>query len=733
MNDSFAEIYQELAHLDFLTGLEEKYLHVSARGLEWIPLPHFFPAKSFTRDWYLQAYFYMKCMRELDEKIKKLSRQGFAFGKHLMSTGNEASAVGTALALEQRDWMTAAIRDLGAFLVRGMSLEEIIAQSCGRATSPTGGWDAGLHMTDHKRRAIGIISHLGTMSCIATGLAFAARYLKKNEVTLAFSGEGATSTGDVHEALNIASVQQLPFVLVIENNQWAFGTPRALQYAVPTLALRSLGYGEKTEGYLVDGTNVLAVYHVVKEALHRARNDRIMSIIETVSMRYEGHSLADPFEKYVPKEQLETWKKKDPLKQFKNFLMHSGLFEESDVIRINEKIFRDIDEAAEKVKTSPHPDGNNIESAIFTPSLPSSVPVLVLTNPPREGKHITYHTAIREAMMEEMDRDERVFIIGEDIGVSGGAFKITEGFSERYDTTTRWDDCWKNPNSYVQRRVIDAPIAEAGFCGLAIGASIGGLCPIVEFQYADFASEAFKMIVNCAATQAVKGLRPFPIVFRLPSGWTPNVSLYHGVNPESWFAGTPGLKIVAPITAFDAKGLFKAALRDGNPVLFLEYKGYYRLNPEKLPPELNCSIPEEDYVVPIGKARVMKQGTDLTVISYGSQIFRAVEAIHRVEQERKVSIELIDLRSIVPYDRECILDSVKKTSRALVTCEAPKTGCFGATVASFIQENGFSHLDAPVRLIAAADTPVPFAKELEEAHLPTTEKVAKAMRELLDY
>ena len=281
--------------------------------------------------------------------------------------------------------------------------------------------------------------------------------------------------------------------------------------------------------------------------------------------------------------------------------------------------------------------------------------------------------------------------------------------------------------------MIDAPLAESGFTGLALGAVLNGLRAVVEFQYADFASEAFKMIVNYAATQTVRRMGPVPIVFRLPSGWAPNTSIYHSVNPESWFASTPGLKIVAPITAYDAKGLLKAAIRDDNPVLFLEYKAHYRTAPARLPGELNLPVPGEDYVVPIGAARVVREGSDLTLISYGSQVMRAVAAADQVEREDGASIEIIDLRTLIPYDRDAVRQSVEKTSRALVTCEAPRTGSFGNTIVTDIVRSSFEHLDAPVTLVAAADTPVPFAPGLEAAHLPTAAKLVAAIRELLTY
>jgi pyruvate/2-oxoglutarate/acetoin dehydrogenase E1 component len=399
-----------------------------------------------------------------------------------------------------------------------------------------------------------------------------------------------------------------------------------------------------------------------------------------------------------------------------------------ELTSVDARIADEVEAAAIVAEQSDFPKADDIKARVFV----QSVTPLSTEHTPTTASQITYHQAIQDALKEEMDRDPSLFIIGEDIGISGGAFKITAGFSKRYDQLD-WNEHWNSQGPFTQRRVIDAPIAEAGFCGLALGAALCGLRSVVEFQYADFSSEAFKMIVNYAATQTVRCMGPVPVVFRMPSGWAPTTGIYHSVNPESWFASTPGLKIVAPISAFDAKGLLKSAIRDGNPVLYLEYKGYYRVPPDRLPPELNIPVPGDDYIVAIGKARVLRSGSDISVITFGSQVIRALEAARMIEKEQGASVELIDLRSLVPYDSDAIRESVEKTGRVLVTCEAPRTGCFGNTIVAEIIRSSFDFLEAPVRLVAAADTPVPFSPPLETAHLPTTERLIAAMRELLDF
>jgi len=525
-------------------------------------------------------------------------------------------------------------------------------------------------------------------------------------------------------------VMDIPLVLVIENNQWAFGTPNRLEFAAPTLSLRALGYGKKAEGYWIDGTNVITVLDTVSKAVARARETKGLTIIESVSMRLDGHSLADPFTSYVPEGQLSTWRAKDPIATFRNRLLAAKVASASELDDLDNRVTAEVLAAALETEQSPKPVAGNIESQVLAPT---PAHANTLATPPASGRTITYHQAIREGLQEELDRDPNVFMVGEDIGVSNGAFKITEGFSKRYDELD-WSKTWNEKSSqFRQRRIIDSPIAEAGYVGLALGAQLAGLTPIVEFQYADFASEAFKMIVNYAATQNVREMGPVGIVLRFPSGWATNTSIYHSVNPESWFASTPGLKIVAPITAFDAKGLLKAAVRDGNPVLFLEYKNYYRIKPERLPEGLNLPVPEEDYVVPIGRARVAREGKDLTIVSFGSQTFRAAEAAMQLAKEDGISTEVIDLRTVMPLDIETVSASIRKTNRALVTCEAPRTGSFGNTIVTEIVRASFDDLDAPVQLVAAADTPVPFATELEQAHLPTTAKVVAAARVLLKH
>ncbi|MDP3963566.1 MAG: thiamine pyrophosphate-dependent enzyme [bacterium] len=738
MDNNFGGLYTFLETLDPVHGLDTQRIHISPtlpNGMEILEFSDKENGGLAPRQ-LCEIYYHMVKMRKIDKAIENLWKRGAAIGKHLEGMGNEATVVGSAYGLKSHDWLSMGIRDIGAFPMRGMDLGELIAHACGRADGTTRGWDYGTHMGRIDLKTIGInISHLGTNIGLAAGHALAEIYRAHGEdghdgVALAIIGDGATSVGNVHEALNIAAVMHLPLVLLIENNQWAFGTPNALQFAVPTPALRALGYGRHIEGWLIDGTNARAVYQTVHNALERARHERIISVIEARSMRLVGHSMADNPKSYVPKEHFEAWRAKDPIETHRAFLLTVAGTDEKELERLEVKAEDEVRSAVDFAEKSPPPDATDIESKIFTPS---PVHIRAYTDPPTEGRRISYHTAIQEALKEEMIRNQDIFLMGEDIGLSDGPFKITAGFSRQFDNFTP-EEFWSDPKAFRQRRVVDAPLSEAGFTDVAAGAAQAGLHPCIEFQYFDFGSRAFAEIVNLIATMTAKNMGPMPITFRGPAGWVPGGGPYHTVNPESWFASTPGLKIVAPITAFDAKGLLKAALRDPNPVLFLEYKAHYRTTFENLPPELATLVPSYDYVVPIGKARIVKPGKDATIVTWGSQVIRALEAVHAIEHERKdCSIEVIDLRTIIPFDATYIEESVRRTHKCLVTWEAPLTGSFGNTIAAHIQERVFDHLEASVRRLAAANTPVPASKELEEAHLPTARKVKAAIEALLDW
>src|SRR5258708_4119946 len=391
-NGTLVSWLRDLNDLDLTRDLEGRSLRVTVDGISWESprLPEM-PAER-----YLEFYYHMALTRAVDREIVKLSRKGLAFGKHLMCTGNEASAVGATHALAQEDWITLGIRDLGAFVARGVDPARLLAQACGRTTGLTGGWDGSLHMGSREHRIVGLVSHLGTLTAIGTGCAFAEQYRETGNAVLSIVGEGSTSTGDVHEALNIAAVLRLPIVILIENNQWAFGTPTRLQYAVPTLALRALAYGSHVEGYCIDGTNVLRVYQTVHDALARARTSETITIIESVSMRLEGHSLADPFTKYVPAAQLELWQKKDPIARFRALLLDTDRAESDELSMIDRRIADEVRAASIRAEAGELPDATNIESRVFAPSPPAEAAA-----PEDSGTSGPYYKAIHDGLQDE--------------------------------------------------------------------------------------------------------------------------------------------------------------------------------------------------------------------------------------------------------------------------------------------------------------------------------------------
>src|SRR3989338_1439511 len=503
MENEFARIYRELEGLNPLADLNIRSVYISAEGLSWRSPPQ----AHLSRDALEKLYYFMLLTRLTDDEIELFGRKGIGIGKHLSSAGNEATSVGAGFAMGPEDWFAPAIRSLGGCLVRGFTPYEIMCQACGKKDGPTKGKDGSLHFGDPNRRTVGLISHLGLMAGVASGCAFGMKYKGIKGAALAFSGDGAMSLGPIHEALNIASVKEVPLVLVIENNQWAFGTPNHFEFRCPTLALRALSYGSKVEGVLIDGTNVLTVYGTVKQALERAYNDNVTTIIEAMTMRMKPHSSSDSAD-YVLKEQYDSWREKYPIDCYGNRLVNEYGFGDAELKEIEKKVVAEVKRAALRVEDCDFPEADNIEEQVFVPSPTHSNPLII---PPSKGRLISYHGAIREALWQEMERNPDVVIFGQEVAIKGGAFGITKGFSEHFDNN-------KLPMNYgdfrnmVQRRVNDMPIAEIGIVLLAAGASYIGVRPVVEFEFADFSSSAFMSIVNFVATQTARGTGPMPIV-----------------------------------------------------------------------------------------------------------------------------------------------------------------------------------------------------------------------------
>lgn len=681
----------------------------------------------------LHVLTHMLTARAVEERCLLNVRQGKQ-PKFFSAWGNEAGSVGTAAALQPQDVLVPMHRSLGAHLVRGHSLKDIFLQAFLKADAHTRGRDTGIHLGRDKTNIIGMISPLGSMNVVAGGIAYAERYLKRDVVTMAYIGDGGSSLGIFHEALNFIGVQRLPVVTIIENNQWAYGTPNSLQFACERLADRGPAYG--MPGVQVDGTDVRAVYDAAHAAVERARSGGGPTLIESVTMRIRGHAEHDN-QHYVPPGLIEQWSKRDPVDKYVSWIRESGLLPDVDIdalkADIDATVLAAVDEAIAQEDPDPQsalvgvfagdggddlPEAGNgstvtvgvdldavaVEAKAAAAACVGETPVEI----PAPGTTVTYLQSIRECMRYRMKNDGRYILLGEDVGLMGGAFRITEGFL----------------GEFGRARVIDTPIAEGAIIGGAIGLAIRGLRPIAEMQFSDFVASTFNELVNNAGTFRYRVGVGVPMVVRLPAGGGLGAGPFHSLNPEAWFAHTPGLKVVVPSTVEDAWGLMNAALDDPDPVLFLEQKYFYR--------RLKAPLPPRDHVVPLGKARIAREGSDATVVAWGVGLERAEDAAEKLA-ESGTSIEVIDLRSIVPWDRETIAASVKKTSRLMIVHEARRTCGFGAEIAAWASEELFEWLDAPVRRLTSADVPMPSHKELEKVVSPQVADVHDALKGLLSW
>jgi 2-oxoisovalerate dehydrogenase E1 component len=650
-----------------------------------------------------ELYHALLLPRVIEEKMLLLLRQG-RLSKWFSGMGQEAIAVGVTAALEPDDPILPMHRNLGVFTTRGVDLARLLRQLLGRTGGFTKGRDRTFHFGFLEQHLVGMISHLGAMLPVADGLALASQLRGTRRVAAAFTGDGATSEGDFHEAVNLAAVWKLPVLFVVENNQYGLSTPTHEQYACADLAERGAGYG--IPGVVIDGNDVVAVYRAVRTAAARARRGEGPTLIEFKTFRMRGHEEASGVD-YVPRALIEEWGRKDPLLRFERLLVERGLLDdgERDALRAETKARIDalVDDALavpEPVSTAAAELGDVYAPSRLRPSPPDA---LALASAPERR----YVDAIRDALHVALTRDERVLLMGQDIAEYGGVFKCTEGFVEEFG----------------KARVRNTPIVESGAVGAALGLALGGFVPMVEMQFGDFITCGFNQIVNNLAKTHYRWGAGVPVVLRVPVGGGVGAGPFHSQNVEAWFTCVAGLKVLAPSTPFDAKGLLLAAFEDGNPVLFLEHKFLYRWAKGR--------VPEGHYTLPLGRADVLRRGRDATVASYGVGVHWALDAAARLAEEGH-EIEVIDLRTLLPWDVETVVASVRRTGRALVLHEAPLTGGFGAEVAATLGRAAFEWLDAPVARLGALDTPVPFSRALEAVFSPK-DQVVPALRELLAY
>jgi pyruvate/2-oxoglutarate/acetoin dehydrogenase E1 component/TPP-dependent pyruvate/acetoin dehydrogenase alpha subunit len=693
-----------------------------------------------------QLYESLWLIREFDERISTLHKQGKIVGGAYSCYGQEAIQVGVCSAMRDGDVIFPLHRDVGVFLLRGIEPGQLMAQVLGRKTGLSGGRDSFLHTGDPDKGVIGATSMLGATLPVATGVALAFKTRRQPNIAIGLLGEGATSRGDFHEALNFAGIHKLPVLYVVENNMYAYSTPTRLQMPTETVAERAEAYGMR--GVRCNGNDLLRVLSVVEQAAERARRGEGPTLIECLTYRVSGHSEHDPARYRTEQEWLE-WAGRDPIELFELYLAKRDLDVPAVRAETEAKVKAIAQAALDFAEKSPYPEGPEALEEIWSdePSEPPMVPFAgdPGTIPPPGGSHgdeeglpvlsevlfgvmpgvlasgkeeaeegregSTYIEALRQALDEEMALDPNVILLGEDIGVLGGAFGVTKGLID----------------TYGPERVIDTPISESLIVGAAVGASIVGMRAVAEMQFADFISCGFDQIVNTAATISYRhrGRVGARIVVRAPAGARIHGGLFHSQNPESFFLSTPGLKIVAPATAADAKGLLKSAIRDNNPVIFLEYKYLYRRE--------KGVLPGADVLVPIGVAARRRPGRDLTIVTYGPTVPLCLEAADQLSAEDEIEAEVIDLRTLKPLDMGAIRASLTKTNRLVIVHEDRRFCGLGAEIAARISEEMFDHLDAPILRVTTMDTHYAYSPPLEEYILPDVEKIRDAARKVARY
>jgi len=656
-----------------------------------------FDRKNIDNDKLVTFYKALLWPRLIEEKMLILLRQG-RIGKWFSGIGQEAIAVGSTLAMQPYEYILPMHRNLGVFTTRDIPLSRLMAQWQGKASGFTKGRDRSFHFGTQEYKIIGMISHLGPQMALADGIALADVLGKRNRATLVFTGEGGTSEGDFHEALNVASVWNLPVIFLIENNGYGLSTPVNEQYKCQRLSDRAKGYG--IEGRTIDGNNILEVYHNLNEIATDIRQNPRPVLLECMTFRMRGHEEASGV-KYVPQHLFDEWKEKDPLANFEKFLLDESALTEESIKVIRGGFTTMIDIEIEKVFSEPDivPDQELELSDMYKSfNLSALQPSNIKTSK-------RYIDAISDGLRQGMQKFDKLVIMGQDIAEYGGAFKITQGFVEEFD----------------RERVRNTPICESGIVGAAMGLSINGYKSVVEMQFADFVTCAFNQVINNLAKTHYRWGENVDVVVRMPTGAGTGAGPFHSQSNEAWFTKTPGLKVVCPAFPSDAKGLLLAAIEDPNPVIFFEHKYLYR--------SISEEISDEPYTIEIGKARVVQVGEKVSIITYGLGVHWALDYTKNHPEE---SIEIVDLRSLQPWDKEAVESSVKKTGRVLILHEDTLTNGFGGEIAAHLAEHCFKYLDAPVMRCASLDTAIPMNKALEDQFLAKA-RLEGMMEKLLRY
>lgn len=651
----------------------------------------------YTSDWMRECYRALVRPRLIEERMLLLLKQG-KISKWFSGIGQEAIAVGATIAMEPDEFILPLHRNLGVFTTRGVPLDRLFSQFMGKQRGFTQGRDRSFHFSSKEHHIIGMISHLGPHFCTALGLALSHKLRKEEKVVLAIGGDGMTSQGDFHEALNVASVWRLPIIFLIENNGYALSTPVHEQYACERLSLRSSSYG--MYGETIDGNRFDGVLEAVQRLRKQVLTNGQPVLLECQTFRIRGHEEASGT-KYVPPALITSWESKDPIKQFEGLITSLKAMTEEALMRVRTEVAEEIEEALAIASEDlyPVPDSFREESDIFEPYL-----LNLAQEPCSELVELRFVDAIREGLYQAMEYNPDIIFMGQDVAEYGGVFKTSQDFVQ----------------SFGRHRVRNTPLCESAIVGTSVGLAAEGVPSVIEMQFSDFASTAFTQIVNNLAKMRYRSGIAMPVVIRMPCGGGASAGPFHSQTSESWFLHAPGLKVAYPSNPYDAKGMLLTAIQDPNPVMFFEHKLLYRRERELVPTTM--------YQIPF-TANLLSHGSDFTIITYGVGVRWAREFL---EEHPELSVTLLDLRWLNPLDIEAIGRAVEETHRVLVLHEAALFGGFGGELAALIGERFFESLDAPVIRCGSLSTPVPFERSLEEAYMAKS-RLEECVRRLLEY
>ena len=657
-----------------------------------------FDSYSLDKEEQIALYQALLFPRMFEERMLTLLKQG-KLGKWFSGIGQEAIAVGATMAMQDDEYILPMHRNLGVFTTRNVNLTQLLDQFQGKFTGFTKGRDRSFHFGSQELKIVGMISHLGPQLAVADGIALGHKLDHEAKCVLVFTGEGGTSEGDFHEALNVAAVWDLPVIFLIENNGYALSTPTHEQYRCNKLADKGIGYG--IEAIEIDGNNVLEVYSTIKEKAAEIRAKPRPILIECKTFRMRGHEEASGT-KYISADEFEQWAKKDPVSNFENHLLQQGMITEEQIKLTRERFHYEIEEAIKQSFSSPV---EPIDPAREVQDMYAPFTADTTDPTPSKTSEQRYIDAISSAIQTAMRRHERLVMMGQDIGRYGGAFKVSEHFIDEFGAN----------------RIRNTPLCESAIIGSGLGLSIKRYKSIIEMQFADFVSMGFNQIVNNLAKSYYRWGQNADVVIRMPTGAGTGAGPFHSQSTEAWFMKTPGLKVVYPAFPFDAKGLLLSAIEDPNPIIYFEHKYLYR--------KIHESVPDDYYTIPIGKAARLQSGKSVCIITYGLGVHWALDYL---KDHPEVSATLIDLRSILPWDKQMVEDAVKETGRVLILHEDTLVAGIGAEIAAHLSEHCFEFLDAPIMRCASLDTAVPMNKNLEE-HFLAKSRLEKTMKRLLAY